>query len=247
MASPVIETKTTNLRKRQPSMKKIVLITGVFVLLFASSYSDAQARKFSFFVAPEFGTITSPEDVTDLYSSGIGGSIGLEYSLSTKFSLVWMANYKKFTPDEESLLAEFDVTDEYPGATDISIGDGTLHNIIVSLQAKVKLKGANSSFWPYLKGGVGYSLAGSEDFLFKFTDVGGSPMEESGFGIDVISAPSVLAAFGLELKRGSNGSYFVEIGIEVSYLDIEGDEDDPEDVGGPLDLVTVPIRVGFSF
>ncbi len=39
----------------------------------------------------------------------------------------------------------------------------------------------------------------------------------------------------------------MEIGIEVSYLEIEGDEDDPEDVGGPLDLVTVPIRVGFSF
>ncbi len=77
----------------------------------------------------------------------------------------------------------------------------------------------------------------ADEIIINFTDAG-LPMTEYEAGIDLITAPSLIAAFGLELKRGASGSFFVEAGFEMHFL---------EDETGELNLVTVPVRVGFSF
>lgn len=219
-------------------MKKIVLLLGVLLLLNTVFSNNAQgARKLTLFVAPEIDFAVAPEDVKDFYGMGIGGALGLEYSISTKLSLVWTANYKTFSPSEEKIFDEITGPDEYPNATNISVEDGTIYFAVVSVVAKAKLKGEGSSFWPYVKGGVGVSVAGADETIINFTDAG-SPMTEFVGEFDVTTAPSLIAAFGLELKRGGSGSFFVEVGYEIHYL--KNDE-------GDLNLTTVPIRFGFSF
>lgn len=220
-------------------MKRIVLLAGVLFLVCGFFTSNVQsARKLTFFVAPEIGIAAAPEDVADYYGMGIGGALGFEYSLSTKLSLVWTANYKTFSPNEDAIFEEVTSPTEYPNATNVSIEDGTIYAVVVSLLGKAKLKGEGSSFWPYVKGGLGLSVVGADEIVINFTDGGGFPMTEYEAGLDVITAPSFLAAFGLELKRGGSGSFFAEVGIEIHYL---------EDDVGDLNLVTVPIRLGFSF
>lgn len=219
-------------------MKNVVLKSVVLLALLGCSTDKAQGeRRLSLFVAPEIGFVNSPEDVTDYYGKGFGASLGLEYSFSPQLSLVWMANYKSFSPDEESILEFFTGPDEYPGATNISIDEGTLRTVVISVLGKVKLKGAGSSFWPYLKGGFGLTIAGADEVFFDYTDGGGNPMTTYEAGLDLITASSVVVAFGLELKRGGSGSFFAEVGYEILYLENEE---------GELNLGIVPIRVGVS-
>ena len=91
---------------------------------------------------------------------------------------------------------------------------------VVSVVAKAKLKGESSSFWPYVKAGAGVSMVGADEIIVNFTDAG-SPMEEYEGELELTTSPSFLAAFGLELKRGGSGSFFVEVGFEVHYLKTE--------------------------
>lgn len=220
-------------------MKRILLMSGVLLLLSTVFTNNAQgARRLTFFVAPEIGFVAAPEDVAEYYQMGFGAALGFEYSFSSKLSLVWTANYKSFSPDMDLILNEFTGPDEYPNATNISIEDGTIYVAVVSVLAKAKLKGAGSSFWPYVKGGFGLSVVGADEIVINFMDGGGTPMTEYNLGLDLITAPSVLAAFGLELKRGGSGSFFVEVGFEIHYLENEE---------GDFNLTTVPIRLGFSF
>ncbi len=225
------------------SMKKIVLMTGALLLLSTVLTNNAHARKLTFFVAPELDLAVAPDEVVDYYSKGIGGALGFDYALSTKLSLVWTANYKTFSPDEKLLTDLITAPDEYPGATNISVEDGTIYTAVISVVAKAKLKGKGSSFWPYVKAGAGVSVVGADEIIVNFTDAG-SPMQEFAGELEVTTAPSLLAAFGLELKRGGNGSFFVEVGIEVHYLTIPADGIDPEST---LNLTAIPIRLGFSF
>ncbi len=215
----------------------MVLMSIVLLLLSAVFTNNAHARKLTFFVAPEIDLAVAPEDVADYYSQGIGGALGFEYALSTKLSLVWTANYKTFAPDVDLISETITAPDEYPNATNISVQDGTIYAAVFSVVAKAKLKGGGSSFWPYLKAGGGVSAVAADEIIVNFTDAG-SPMQEFAGELDLTTAPSLIAAFGLELKRGGSGSFFVEVGFEIYYLKTDT---------GDLNLTTVPIRLGFSF
>lgn len=214
----------------------IWFVAACITLALAVPAQAQQSRVYSWFIAPELGFAISPQAATDYYSMGFGFSAGIEYPVSPAWSFVGMVNYKTFSPDEGIIADWWTDEGEWPGATNISVSEGTLSALTFAVLSKGSLKSENSTTFPYVKGGFGLSLAGADEVKVDFTPLSGGSQTEWQAGADSDINIAVLLGFGVEMASGGGStSFFAEIGFEVILLE-EGNNPG-----------IVPIRVGIKF
>lgn len=210
-------------------------VAAVCILLSITQLNAQSARAYSFFVSGEFGFAVSPEDFTDYYTEGMGFGLGIEYPVSTNWAIIGLFDMKFFGPDGGMIADWWNDEGEWPNSTNIEVSDGRLTAGTIAFLGKGCLKGPGSTFFPYIKGGFGITIAGAEEIKVSFINSGGSPQTEWAAGAENATNISIILGFGAEKKLGTgNSSIFIDAGIHMIMQ---------EDVNPTV----APITIGVKF
>jgi hypothetical protein len=215
--------------------KTMWIIAAVCAILSITQLNAQSARVYNFFVSGEFGFAISPEDFTDYYTKGIGFGLGIEYPVSPNWAIVGLFDMKFFGPDGGMIADWWDDEGEWPNSTNIKVSDGRLTAGTIAFLGKGCLKGPGSTFYPYIKGGFGITIAGADEIKVSFINSGGSPQTEWQAGAENATNISIILGFGAEKKLGTgHSSIFFDAGIHMIMQ---------EDVNPTV----APITVGVKF
>jgi hypothetical protein len=210
-------------------------IAAVCLIIGVGQTSAQTPRAYNFFVSGEFGFAITPEDFTDYYTKGMGFGVGLEYQASPNWALIGLFDMKFFGPDGGMIADWWDDEGEYPNSTNIDVSEGRLTAGTIAFLGKGSLKRPGSTFFPYIKGGFGITIAGADEIKVSFTNSGGSPQTAWAAGAESATNISIILGFGAEKKFGAgNSSIFFDAGLHM----IMQDEVNP---------TVAPITVGIKF
>lgn len=192
----------------------------VAIILFVLQAGDLRAqekRTFYFLVSPHLNFAVSPVEFTDYYSMGYGLGAGLEFPLSPQWSIVGLADIKLFGPASGTIEDWWTDPGEYPNATNIDVGEGSLTAVTFAVQGKGMLRKETTRIYPYVRGGFGVTIAGADEILVTRDDsVLGDDQEEWVAGAGDETNVSVLFGFGLESRMGEGGmALFGDIGLHI--------------------------------
>jgi hypothetical protein len=221
-------------------MKNLRTLSSIVLLALAISIINpayaGNSRPYSFFGAMSLNFAVTPEEFTDYYIMGYGGSAGIEYPVGPAWSIIGMLDLKLFGPASGMIKDWWDDEGEYPGAQNIEVSEGQLTAFTIAFLGKGALKSETSRLYPYIKGGFGLTIAGADEIKVTWYD----PNADYNYtswqaGADSETNISIITGFGLEALLGSgNTKFFIDLGLHV----ILQENTNPN---------VVPINIGLKF
>jgi len=199
-------------------MKRYLAILLLFVIAtsFAGASRAQSEREYSFLVSLGLGFAATPEAFTDYYVMGYTVTLGLDFPVSPKWSLVGFVDAKLFSPDEGMILDWYTDPDEWPDGTNHKVSEGALGAVTFGLTGKGKLKSETSTTYPFIRGGIGLTISGADEIKVDYRDSNGDPAVRWHMGVNDETNISALLAFGVEFeRRGSIRSWFLELGLHT--------------------------------
>lgn len=166
-------------------MKKLLLIVAVLLCL-AAVATGQDVKPIDIYIGGGVSIPNAPEGFKDWFKMGYHGMGGVEAKAFTGFSLLFLADYNRFSPDVEG------------------IDGGEISLLSFTLNAKLGLGVPAAPLKPYFFGGVGLANTSVSDIDASEPD-----------GISVYTMESKTDACfgvgaGLEFKAGPSAAIFVQ-------------------------------------
>lgn len=165
-------------------MKKFLLSLAVMLCL-AAFVSAQDVKPIDIYIGGGVSLPNAPDLFKDGYKTGYHGMGGIEAKAFTGFSLLFLADYNRFSPDVEGM------------------DGGEISLLTFTLNAKLGLGVPAAPIKPYLFGGIGLANTSVSDFTVTIPDVTITTLgSETNACFDV--------GAGLEFKAGPSAAIFVQ-------------------------------------
>ncbi len=193
----------------------IITLAVCLLSLHADTAAADHPRGYSFLAALDVNFAVSPEEFTDYYAFGFGGTAGIEYPVSPNWAVIGSINLKLFSPAAGTIKDWWTDPGEWPNAQNIEVSEGQLTAFTISVVSKGSLRREGSRTFPYVKGGFGLTIAGADEIKVTFDNLG-SPQTEWQAGAGSETNVSIILGVGLETSLGSGtSSLFMDAGLHM--------------------------------
>lgn len=177
-----------------------LLLLGL-ILLAGHSYA-APPRAISFVISGDGAAFASSDPFTDFYKFGPGGSFGIAYPVTPKWSFGLELSANMFAPDKNSVT---EYLQSKRGANSVaSVDEGNIVAISLDFSGRRYFAGPAQQYRPYLKAGYGLTHVTSGEIKATYTTPLSTSLITDQPGTPEVSDLSIFAGFGLESGTGSS-------------------------------------------
>ncbi len=185
------------------------IILTLFLTLIAGQSYAVPHRSISFVVSGSGATFASAEPYTDFYNFGPGGSLGIAYPITPKWSFGLELSANMFAPDKSSVATYLQ---SKHGANSVAgVEDGNIVAVSLDFSGRRYFVGPAQQIQPYLKAGYGLTHFTSSEINATYTTALSTSIITDRPSTPEISDLSLFVGFGLESGTGNpNLSLFGE-------------------------------------
>lgn len=177
-----------------------LLLLGL-ILPGGQSYAAA-ARGISFIISGDGAAFASSDSFTDFYNFGPGGSFGIAYPVTSKWSFGLELSANMFAPDKSSVTEYLQSNRAANSVT--SVDEGKFVAISLDFSGRRYFAGPAQQYKPYLKAGYGLTHFTRGEIKATYTTALSTSLITDQPGTPEVSDLSLFVGFGLESATGSS-------------------------------------------
>lgn len=210
------------------SIRLTALLALGLILLGGQSYA-VPPRAVSFVISGDGAVFASSDPFSDFYSFGPGGSFGIAYPVTSKWSFGLELSANVFVPDKSSVT---EYLQSKRGANSVAgIDDGSFVALSLDFSGRRYFAGPAQQIQPYLKVGYGLTHFTSGEINATYTTALSTSLITDRPGTPEVSDLSLFVGFGLESGTGSSN---LSMFGEATYRVLLQEQDQVSIVGARL-------------